>query len=107
MWVSEPEYHGPVLIRGRKVRGRVRVGFGSRIRPVWELRLPAGGWDETKRPLRIWGRVVRPATGWRVTTAYTRVPERPPRGQNPDCFFFEIDGLSFSETVVFGAIIQP
>ena len=107
MWVSEPDYRGPVLIRGRKVGGQARVGFGTGVRPVWELRLPAGPWAETDRPLRIWGRLVRPPAGWRVTTAYTRVPVRASRRQDPDCYFFQVDGLSFSESIVFGAIIQP
>jgi hypothetical protein len=50
MWVSEPSYVGPALVRGRKVRSAERVGFGSRRRPEWELRLPAGAWDEARGP---------------------------------------------------------
>jgi len=105
MWVSEPRYRGPVLVRGRIVRGSARVGFGSAIEPVWELRLPAGDWDEAPGLVRIWGKTIHPPKGWRVRKAFTRV--RPRGRQGEACYFFQVDGKSFSETIEFGAIIQP
>lgn len=106
MWISEPRYEGPVLIRGQAVRGAARLRFGAGLDPELELRLPAGEWDEALRPLRVWGRAVRPPAGWRVTAALTRVLVREPDAANR-CFFFQIDGTSFSETVLVGVLIQP
>jgi len=104
MWVSDPRYSGPVLVRGRMLHGSVRVGFGDRVRPAWELRLPAGGWDEAQGAVRIWGKRVRPLKGSRVRRAYTRILAASGRGEL--CYFFQLDGRSFSRTVVFGVIVQ-
>ena len=46
IWISAPEYRGPVLVRGRRIDARGTVGFGSALKPSSELRLPAGSWDE-------------------------------------------------------------
>jgi hypothetical protein len=100
-WASDAGYSGPVLVRGRKVNARSRVGFGSSERPELELRLPAGRWAEADERLRIWGRPVRPAQGWRVAVVDVRVREG-------GCYFLQIDGTSFSERgILFGAIWQP
>jgi hypothetical protein len=104
LWVSEPSYQGPVLVRGRSVDGRVRLGFGRARTPAWELRLPAGRWDERHGHVRAWDARIRPPIGWRVTAALTRVDESEPAG---DCYFFQVDGEDFSETIVFAAAIQP
>jgi hypothetical protein len=81
MWVSEPRYSGPVLVRGGMVHRHARVGFGSRRRPACELRLPAGPWDEARGPVRIWGKRVRPPKNWRVRRAHTRVLAASGRGE--------------------------
>jgi hypothetical protein len=104
MWVSEPSYSGPVLVRGQMLQGAARVGFGARMRPAWELRLPAGAWDEAHGPVRIWGTRVRPPKNWRVRRAYTRVLAASGRGEL--CYFFQLDGRSFNQTVLFGVIVQ-
>lgn len=104
MWVSEPSYSGPVLVRGRMVHGSARVGFGTRMRPAWELRLPAGAWDEAQGSVGIWGKRIRPPKHWRVRRAYTRVLAA--SGQGELCYFFQLDGKSFSQTVGFGVIVQ-
>jgi hypothetical protein len=105
MWLSEPRYRGAVLVRGQMVHGSARVGFAAGIRPEWELRLPAGAWDEARGPVHIWGTTVRPPKGWRLRRAFTRV--RGTRDQGESCYFFQVDGVSFSDTVLFGVIIQP
>lgn len=105
MWVSEPSYSGPVLVRGRMVGSAERVGFGSRRDPEWELRLPAGAWDETRGPVRIWGTRVSAPPNWRVRPAYTRIRAAGRRGER--CYFFQLDGRSFSQAVMFGAIVEP
>jgi hypothetical protein len=104
MWVSEPSYSGPVLVRGRMRHGSAQVGFGTRTRPAWELRLPAGAWDEAHGPVPVWGKRVRPPKNWRVRRAYTRVLAASGRGQL--CYFFQLDGRTFSKTVPFGVIVQ-
>jgi hypothetical protein len=104
MWLSEPGYRGPVLVRGRMVEGRARVGFGRARVPSLELALPAGDWDESGGgSVRVWGKTFVPPRGWRVTSAATRVRGR---GQGEQCYFFQVDGMSFSETVVFGVIVE-
>jgi hypothetical protein len=104
MWVSEPSYVGPVLVRGRKMGSSERVGFGTRRRPEWELRLPAGSWDEARGRLRIWGKSVSTPPHWRVRRADTRIRAEEEGGEL--CFFFQLDGRSFSQSVMFGAIVQ-
>jgi hypothetical protein len=104
MLVSEPSYSVPVLVRGRMLHGAARAGFGSRIRPAWELRLPAGAWDEAHGPVHIWGTRVRAPKKWRVRRAYTRVLAASGKGEL--CYFFQLDGRGFSQTVVFGVIVQ-
>jgi hypothetical protein len=86
------------------VHSNARVGFGIGMQPSWELRLPAGAWDEARGPVRIWGERVRPPSGWRMRRAFTRVLAASGRGEL--CYFFQLDGTSFSQTVVFGAIVQ-
>ena len=111
MWLSEPRYRGPILVRGRRFApvlvgpggpgGNARVGFGTRVRPEWELRLPSGPWDEGDQPLRAWEQpVTLPDERWRLMMAYTRI-------RYEGCYFLQIDGKAFSHTVVFGALMQP
>jgi hypothetical protein len=103
LWLSEPSYRGPALVRGRSLDRLERLGFGVRARPDWELWLPAGAWDEADPPLRIWGREVSPPAGWRLRMVPTRVHE----SARSECYFVQIDGESFSEAIVFGIQIQP
>ncbi len=91
-------------MRGRMVHSSARVGFGPRIQPAWELRLLAGPWDEARGPVRVWGKRVRPPKKWRVRRAYTRVAAA--SGQGELCYFFQLDGTSFSQTLLFGVIVQ-
>jgi hypothetical protein len=111
MWLSEPRYRGPLLVRGHRfapVRdepggrgGKARVGFGTRVRPEWELRLPSGPWGDGDRPLRAWGQsVTLPGDRWRLRMAYARI-------RYEGCYFLQFDGKGFSQTVVFGAMMQP
>ena len=95
IWISAPQYRGPVLVRGRRIDARGTVGFGSALKPSSELRLPAGSWDEdTELARETWPRAVR--NGWRFALENTRVA--------PDgCYAFQIDGESFSDVVLFGS----
>jgi hypothetical protein len=98
VWVSEPAYDGPVLVRGRQLDGANRIGFGTRVSPERELRLPAGSWVEG-RPLRAWGRRLHTRKGWRVALAYVRI-------RAEGCYAFQVDGESFSVRIGFYTALQ-
>jgi hypothetical protein len=70
-------YRGPVLIRGRQVGGPGAVGFGEGHVPYDELQLQTG-------------------SGGPPWQSFTRV-------RSPGCYFYQVDGTSFSETIVFRA----
>jgi len=40
--IGAPSYHGPVLIRGRKLTGRAGLGFGAGKVPFAEMDVPPG-----------------------------------------------------------------
>lgn len=81
-WVSDPGYSGPVLIRGGEVAGAGFVGFGEGHVPVNDLQL------------------LTPATmtssGARTWPSFTRV-------RAPGCYAYQVDGIGFSEVIVFQA----
>jgi hypothetical protein len=104
VWLSEPGYRGPLLVRGAKVRGGRLLGFGTAYSLEYELRLPAGPWDEKDGPIRVWDTVVRPAAGWRVAVRATRALGTE---AGKGCYFLQFDGESFSESVLVGVLIQP
>ena len=76
LWFVHPSYGGPVLIRGEQIDGPYKVRFERGRIPPAELRLPAGARD---RP------------------SYVRI-------RKPGCYAFQIDGLTFSRTIVFRAV---
>lgn len=77
-WLASSSYRGPILIRGRQVGGSGAVGFGEGHVPYDELQLQTGS----------------AGPPWQ---SFTRV-------QSPGCYFYQVDGTSFSETIVFKAI---
>lgn len=82
-WVGAPSYRGPVLVRGRSLWGPEPVGFVFTEGSQQQLRFEAGGPSS--------------ASGWRGWVAFTLV-------QSPGCYGFQIDGLSFSEIIVFRVV---
>jgi hypothetical protein len=102
LWLSRPDYDGPALIRGRQLDGSHKLGFGSAATPQWELRLPAGSWEEQATPLKVWpwGQTAHPRPGWRLAIAQTRI-------RATGCYAYQVDGHSFSYRIVFSAIMQP
>ena len=76
-WTASSTYSGPVLIRGRQVGGGGAVGFGEGHVPYDELQLQSGS----------------AGPPWQ---SFTRV-------RAPGCYFYQADGTSFSETIVFRA----
>lgn len=86
LWVSKPTYAGPLLIRGRRLDGSVAVGFEQGLVPLDELQLAPGQ-----------GAGAPPsAHGWRNWPSTARI-------RSPGCYGWQIDGTSFSETIVIRA----
>ena len=79
LWAIDPEYDGPVLIRGRGIRPSQAMGLGYDGQVFTELELPA---EKTKR--------------WRYAPSFTILP-------SSGCYAFQVDGASFSEVIVFAA----
>jgi hypothetical protein len=83
LWVTSPDYAGPILIRGHQLSGRWWLGFdGAGGRPYAEMRL--------LKP------TANPGHVWRQFPSYTRVRAR-------GCYAYQIDGTNFSTVVVFRA----
>lgn len=76
LWAIAPSYGGPLLIRGIGRRGRLGLGTGR----ARELVLPAAG----------------RARAWRYGPSTTALP-------GPGCYAFQVDGTSFTRTIVFRA----
>jgi hypothetical protein len=85
-WDGAPSYHGPVLIRGRKLTGHDGLGFGAGDVPLAEMDLPPGGGDSH-------------AGGWRFWSGYARL-------RSPGCYGMQVDGTTFSEVIVFRACLS-
>ena len=110
LWLGDPTYRGPVVVRGAAVYRPDRMRFGSEDAPSLELHLPAEGWDETASGLRVWGGTMRPPAGWRAAIRPTRVSDELRDDGNPSagtCFFLQVDGTTFSDTIIVGALVQP
>lgn len=76
LWFVRPTYHGPVLVRGIGLDSSYRVRFDRGRIPPAELELPEGTRD---RP------------------SYVRI-------RKPGCYAFQIDGRTFSRSIVFRAV---
>jgi hypothetical protein len=76
LWFVRPSYHGPVLVRGIGLDNPYTVRFERDRIPPAELRLPEG---TRNRP------------------SYVRI-------RKPGCYAFQIDGLTFSRSIVFRAV---
>jgi hypothetical protein len=96
LWIVDPSYRGPILVRGAAVHSHLPLGFGSTRKPTNALTLPETTWRH-RLPNGIWGLPVRLQRGWRAASAVVRVRHR-------GCYFFQVDGTSFSETITFFAV---
>ena len=94
-WQIAPAYTGPVLIRGKQLDGTHAVRFNGGLgqghsnpegtEPILdELHLTGGG---------------ATAPSWPTWITFTRL-------QAPGCYAYQVDGLSFSEVIVFQAVAQ-
>lgn len=85
-WKASGAYAGPILIRGGEVGGGT-LGFGEGRSPYSELQLLDAG----REAPRVSG-------GGRAWLTYTRL-------QSSGCYAYQVDGTSFSEVIVFRAIL--
>jgi len=109
VWLIEPSYVGPVLVRGRQVNGQQAVLFAQPITFPGSGFLPAGPPPGT--PLTtvqiggdlvpFFGELDLPAGSaggdgrfWRMFFGRTHVDA-------PGCYGFQVDGLTFSDTLIF------
>jgi hypothetical protein len=83
LWIVSPAYHDLVLIRGHQLGGNLDVRFETGADPPKDLSFSADGSDPC---------------GWTGAPSYTRV-------KAPGCYAYQVDGLTFSEIIVFQA--QP
>ncbi|MEA2300920.1 MAG: hypothetical protein QOE44_1455 [Solirubrobacteraceae bacterium] len=86
LWVADPGYRGPVLIRGRQEDGPHAVGFGGDRVPVAEVQLLAPGAVSPGEP-----------SGWREWPSYTRLVAG-------GCYGYQVDGTTFSRVVAVRAV---
>jgi hypothetical protein len=82
LWVADPKYHGPILIRGGRIDTPGRLGFGERSEPDWAMSLGSSGGDGS----------------WRQFPSYTRL-------KAPGCYAYQVDGDGFQTTIVFEAAV--
>ena len=88
LWIVDPTYTGPLLIRGGRLDGPGQVRFETGAEPPFELRLPTLPAPSSS------------ASGWRNFPSYTRL-------KSPGCYMYQVDGLHFTETIIFEARAQP
>lgn len=79
VWLVAPGYQGPFTVRGMRLDGRGTVGFGGTPTSAVFVEPPAPGPNSSN--------------GWRFPPGAIWVT-------SPGCYGFQIDGTSFSETVV-------
>jgi hypothetical protein len=77
LWFANPTYHGPILIRGRRLDAGGTLAFGAATPRITDPQLP-------------------PARGNRSYTGATWVT-------SPGCYAWQVDGTSFSTVIVFRA----
>ena len=86
LWVSDPAYDGPILIRGRQMDGPNQLRFGEGSAAILqELAFGAHGAGNL-------------TDLWRNFPSYTRL-------RSPGCYAYQVDGDGFSDTVVFRAAV--
>jgi hypothetical protein len=83
LWVVDPGYDGPVLIRGLRIDAPGRVDFGRGSVPEWDMRIRGDASDNQ-------------AGGWRNFPSYTRLKDN-------GCYAYQVDGRDFSYSIVFRA----
>ncbi len=86
LWLIDPVYRGPVLIRGGRLDSPGELRFDDGLNPPSQLWIEAAS---TALP-----------ADWRNLATYTRL-------SSPGCYMYQVDGLGFTETIIFEAQAQP
>ncbi|PZS02066.1 MAG: hypothetical protein DLM69_04385 [Candidatus Chloroheliales bacterium] len=84
LWVGDPQYKGPILIRGQQLDGANELRFESGADPARELRLHTNEGGST-------------TSGWYNWPSYTRI-------RAAGCYAWQVDGLDFTAVIVFKAV---
>jgi hypothetical protein len=79
LWAVDPDYDGPVLIRGAGIDPPRTIRFAYDERQLHELDFPAEESDS-----------------WRYGPSFTIFP-------GPGCYAFQVDGANFTKVIVFEA----
>jgi hypothetical protein len=87
VWLSGPGYQGPFMVRGQRLDEPGSVSFGGSSPAMAAFVEPPGADANTNGPYRT-----PPGSIWI---------------QEPGCYGFQIDGLSFSETIVIHMLSAP
>jgi hypothetical protein len=82
LWVADPAYKGPALVRGGRIDAPGEVRFEGGPDPARDLPLEPGA-------------ALSGGGSWPNWPTYTRV-------RGPGCYTYQIDGTTFTRTVVFG-----
>ncbi len=85
LWIVDPSYTGPTLVRGRQIDGPDALGFDRGPTPSPELQL------DQQSALSGSGQ-------WPNWPTYTRI-------KGSGCYAYQVDGTNFSKVIVFSA--QP
>lgn len=91
LWIVDPAYKGPVVVRGVRLDAPGYVGFGEGVDPLLELRL------ELPRNAVVPN---TPAPTWRNWPTSTRVP-------GDGCYAYIVTGSGFSYSIAFSARADP
>ena len=89
-WYVAPSYRGRVLIRGRRLDGRGRLGFNGTRVPRDELRI---------EPFDT--------VSWSGQPRYSRGIPSAVRALSSGCYGVQVDGKTFSKVVVFQVDLAP
>ncbi len=84
LWIEDPSYKGPALVRGRQIDGSGELRFERGPNPSTELQLAQ---DSALGSGGI---------SWSNWPTYTRL-------RGPGCYAYQIDGANFSKAIVFSA----
>jgi hypothetical protein len=81
-WFVRPSYYGPLLIRGSQLDDSHQIRFDDGILPEIALDIPQGGSQQ-----------------WYDRPSETRL-------QVPGCYAYQVDGIHFSQILVFQAVVK-
>ncbi len=85
LWFIDPAYRGPILIRGGQLDGPDRLRFDMGAEPASEIAIAAAAGSSSE---------------WRSIPSYVRL-------RSPGCYMIQVDGLNFTEAIIFEAHAQP